>query len=85
LKNRILQPCWVASQTPGTRNKQLWLLPSGPDQIHHLAMRGSIPADDRLLQFDYCIICARKAVREDSNLLRISYFGYISKLLCHTD
>ncbi len=33
----------VASLTPGTCNKRLWLLPSGPDQVHHLAMRGDPP------------------------------------------
>ena len=33
----------VASLTPGTRSKWLWLLPSGPDQIDHSAMRGDPP------------------------------------------
>src|SRR5512140_500555 len=34
----------VASLTPGTCGKWLWLLPSGPDQVHHPAMRGGPPA-----------------------------------------
>jgi len=33
----------VASLTPGTCRERLWLLPSGPDQIHHAAMRGDPP------------------------------------------
>ena len=33
----------MASLTPGTCSKWLWLLPSGPDQIHHHAMRGDPP------------------------------------------
>ena len=33
-----------ASRNPGTRGGWLWLLPSGPDQIHHSAMRGGPPA-----------------------------------------
>src|SRR5574343_1508179 len=33
----------VASLTPGTCSKWLWLLPSGPDQVHHPAMRGDPP------------------------------------------
>ena len=34
----------MASLTPGTCSKWLWLLPSGPDQVHHPAMRGDPPA-----------------------------------------
>jgi len=33
----------VASRTPGTCGGRLWLLPSGPDQVHHHAMRGGPP------------------------------------------
>jgi hypothetical protein len=33
----------VASLNPGTGNNPLWLLPSGPDQIHGAAMRGGPP------------------------------------------
>src|SRR4029077_7829313 len=33
----------VASLTPGTCGDQLWLLPSGPDQVHRTAMRGGPP------------------------------------------
>ncbi len=33
----------MASLTPGTCKQWLWLLPSGPDQVHHLAMRGDPP------------------------------------------
>src|SRR3989442_4953420 len=33
----------VASRTPGTCGGRLWLLPSGPDQVHHHAMRGRPP------------------------------------------
>ncbi len=33
----------VASLTPGTCRERLWLLPSGPDQVHHAAMRGDPP------------------------------------------
>src|SRR5437867_9952696 len=33
----------VASRTPGTCGDWLWLLPSGPDQVHHHAMRGGPP------------------------------------------
>ncbi|CAB1368492.1 protein of unknown function [Denitratisoma oestradiolicum] len=33
----------VASLTPGTCKNRLWLLPSGPDQIHRLTMRGDPP------------------------------------------
>jgi len=33
----------VASLTPGTRSDRLWLLPSGPDQVHRTAMRGGPP------------------------------------------
>ena len=33
----------LASPTPGTRRDRLWLLPSGPDQIHRPAMRGGPP------------------------------------------
>jgi hypothetical protein len=33
----------VASRSPGTCSKSLWLLPSGPDQIHDRAMRGDPP------------------------------------------
>jgi hypothetical protein len=33
----------VASLTPGTHIRRLWLLPSGPDQVHHPAMRGDPP------------------------------------------
>jgi len=42
---RIAPFCWfgVASLTPGTCSKRLWLLPSGPDQVHHAAMRGDPP------------------------------------------
>jgi len=32
-----------ASRTPGTYGDSLWLLPSGPDQIHETAMRGGPP------------------------------------------
>jgi len=34
---------WVASLTPGTCRERLWLLPSGPDQVHRAAMRGDPP------------------------------------------
>ena len=34
----------VASLTPGTHIRRLWLLPSGPDQVHHPAMRGDPPS-----------------------------------------
>ena len=40
----IKQKMKVASLTPGTCSKWLWLLPSGPDQVHHPAMRGDPPA-----------------------------------------
>ena len=33
----------MASLTPGTCSQWLWLLPSGPDQVHHPAMRGDPP------------------------------------------
>src|SRR5665213_4339268 len=33
----------VASRSPGTWVESLWLLPSGPDQIHDLPMRGDPP------------------------------------------
>ena len=33
----------LASLTPGTRRDRLWLLPSGPDQVHQTAMRGGPP------------------------------------------
>ena len=33
----------VASRSPGTCSESLWLLPSGPDQIHDAAMRGDPP------------------------------------------
>ena len=33
----------MASLTPGTCKQWLWLLPSGPDQVHHPAMRGDPP------------------------------------------
>jgi len=33
----------VASRSPGTYGDPLWLLPSGPDQIHETAMRGDPP------------------------------------------
>ena len=33
----------AASQNPGTRRNRLWLLPSGPDQVHQTAMRGGPP------------------------------------------
>ena len=33
----------VASPTPGTCRERLWLLPSGPDQVHRAAMRGDPP------------------------------------------
>ena len=33
----------VASRSPGTCSESLWLLPSGPDQVHDLAMRGDPP------------------------------------------
>src|SRR5207244_10288600 len=33
----------VASLTPGTCSDRLWLLPSGPDQVHQTAMRGGPP------------------------------------------
>jgi len=33
----------VASLDPGTGNDPLWLLPSGPDQVHGAAMRGGPP------------------------------------------
>jgi hypothetical protein len=33
----------VASRSPGTYGYPLWLLPSGPDQIHEPAMRGDPP------------------------------------------
>src|SRR5512141_353956 len=41
-------PMWramqrVASRSPGTCSESLWLLPSGPDQVHDLAMRGDPP------------------------------------------
>jgi len=36
----------VASLNPGTCKNELWLLPSGPDQIHSLAMRGGPPLKD---------------------------------------
>ena len=39
----IFDPKQVASLTPGTCNDQLWLLPSGPDQVHWAAMRGGPP------------------------------------------
>ena len=32
-----------ASRDPGTHGKWLWLLPSGPDQVDHAAMRGGPP------------------------------------------
>src|SRR5439155_26149324 len=32
-----------ASLTPGTCSDRLWLLPSGPDQVHQTAMRGGPP------------------------------------------
>src|SRR5574343_299973 len=38
-----IQKMKVASLTPGTCSKWLWLLPSGPDQVHHPAMRGDPP------------------------------------------
>src|SRR4051812_10856093 len=34
----------VASLAPGTCRGRLWLLPSGPDQVHQTAMRGGPPA-----------------------------------------
>src|SRR5512141_1155265 len=34
---------WVASRSPGTCRESLWLLPSGPDQVHDHAMRGDPP------------------------------------------
>ncbi len=33
----------AASLIPGTCRKRLWLLPSGPDQVHHSTMRGDPP------------------------------------------
>src|SRR5688572_23001998 len=33
----------VASRSPGTCRESLWLLPSGPDQVHDHAMRGDPP------------------------------------------
>ena len=33
----------MASRSPGTCRESLWLLPSGPDQVHDLAMRGDPP------------------------------------------
>ncbi len=33
----------VASRSPGTCSESLWLLPSGPDQVHDAAMRGDPP------------------------------------------
>src|SRR6185503_6873121 len=33
----------VASLAPGTCRGRLWLLPSGPDQVHQTAMRGGPP------------------------------------------
>src|SRR6185503_13335169 len=33
----------VASLAPGTCRNRLWLLPSGPDQVHQTAMRGGPP------------------------------------------
>src|SRR3954467_13729450 len=33
----------VASLAPGTCRDRLWLLPSGPDQVHQTAMRGGPP------------------------------------------
>ena len=33
----------VASRSPGTCSESLWLLPSGPDQVHDHAMRGDPP------------------------------------------
>src|SRR5215211_2689618 len=34
----------VASLAPGTCRGRLWLLPSGPDQVHQTAMRGGPPS-----------------------------------------
>src|SRR3982751_3455780 len=36
----------VASRSPGTCRGSLWLLPSGPDQVHDHAMRGDPPLND---------------------------------------
>ena len=43
MRSTPIQKMKVASLTPGTCSKWLWLLPSGPDQVHHPAMRGDPP------------------------------------------
>ena len=50
----------VASRSPGTCRESLWLLPSGPDQVHDAAMRGDPPMGERAKG---AIIAARRRSR----------------------
>src|SRR5665213_751904 len=50
----------VASRSPGTWVESLWLLPSGPDQIHDLPMRGDPPLSGARYNARTCIIAAAR-------------------------
>ena len=47
---RARAPIEVASRSPGTCGESLWLLPSGPDQVHDAAMRGDPPLIGRAMR-----------------------------------
>ena len=73
----------VASRTPGTRGESLWLLPSGPDQVHDAPMRGDPPliGARRAQDIDYPRLerspqAANPPVPRRSKGLAIAIIGY---------
>src|SRR6266850_7552331 len=68
----------VASLTPGTCRGRLWLLPSGPDQVHQTAMRGGPPPPLYVIA-----VASQAAVSGQSGPGMRSRLMYTGRILLH--